>query len=100
MTDLIPGLSTTPAIGIRDLTQLRTTHAEITDIISILYLKAASHRLPNLTCRSDGEVRRAISWAEQRARELAARSRSLQLAMRPATAIEIDHSMLFLACAF
>jgi|GraSoi2013_100cm_1033763.scaffolds.fasta_scaffold93614_2 hypothetical protein len=100
MTDLIPGLSTTPAIGIRDLTQLRTTHAEITDIISILYLKAASHRLPNLTCRSDGEVRRAISWAEQHAGELAARSRSLERAMRPATEKEIGQSLLFLGGAF
>src|SRR5260370_19854109 len=100
MTDLIPGLSTTPAIGIRDLTQLRTTHAEITDIISILYLKAASHRLPNLTCRTDGEVRRAISWSEQHARELAARSRSLERATRPATEREIVQSLVLLCSAF
>jgi hypothetical protein len=100
MTDLAPGQPTTPAINIRDLAQLRTTHAEINEINSVLWVKVENPSSPYVQRPTDDEVRRAISWAEQHAGDLAARSRSLETAMRPATDKEIGQSLLFLAGAF
>lgn len=95
MEDIVPGHVTTPMIGIGDLAQLRSTYARTKEIISILYSEAT-----NRGGCSDGEVRRAISWAEQNAGELAARKQSLEAAMRPATDEEIGKSLLFLGGAF